>query len=488
MARREHCCPLPSSSSSSSASLPVCIVEDHCDILFFIAALYRAKIPPLYNHDDKYTDNSSLLLLHFDAHPDLAAPSHTPCRVQDFSNLSILAEILSGEGGIAEFLLPPCYTGLIEEVVWVKPSWANQFEAGNYSFLLGNATTSDDDYEQEGKGKEETITQRVGVSLLHPYYTDEGQVYGEDELEATKRINFRVVNASSSSISLEDLSNVKRKEEDMKPFSSSSPNWVLDICLDFFTTRNPFLDEFMKYVKKDIEDEDTFKATLDSLRGIFPLFRYRSCQEAKLSRLQRSVAMKHLRDIVSQLNEEKREVSSSLLEALAKDLEPHHDNDSVALIGSYVKALRRLSPQSRTFYLSSGHLLNMPHHASSPDELEASFAIMMQQLKGMSRPIAVTIARSAVDGYTPKEVVDSLQARVLEMLEKELFPHWNSSFSREEENGTGYNVHDLRENAFEKCMALPAALRAPRSKSNIMAVKRRRVLNETNLFVVSADP
>jgi hypothetical protein len=72
-----------------------CIVEDHCDILPFLRACWRKKL---------FT-SSDLLLIHFDAHPDLAVPSTT--TVQDWLNLDQLHDTLSeDECGISEFLIP----------------------------------------------------------------------------------------------------------------------------------------------------------------------------------------------------------------------------------------------------------------------------------------------------------------------------------------------------------------------------------------------
>ena len=79
-----------------------CIVERHCDIVPFIYALIRSKIAPL----------NSIILVHFDAHPDLM-PVSFPHSFSDTKAPDRFMEILLEVGGISEFILPLIYNKYI---------------------------------------------------------------------------------------------------------------------------------------------------------------------------------------------------------------------------------------------------------------------------------------------------------------------------------------------------------------------------------------
>lgn len=177
-----------------------CIVDDHCDIVPYLHSCWKSKKIPLEN----------ILLIHVDSHPDLSPP---PISVNEFSDRVKLCEALEQVGGISEFILPLVYNGHLNEVVWVKPNWSDQIDEGHYPFYLG-------DHENQSR-----------VSLEVPYYFDEGNVYASEEMSNCRTVNFSTVTVST-------------------PPTSHQPSkvkyWILDICLDYFTVQNPFIDDLTK--------------------------------------------------------------------------------------------------------------------------------------------------------------------------------------------------------------------------------------------------
>lgn len=58
-----------------------CVVEDHCDIIPFLLASWRAKKLPIKN----------ACMIHFDSHPDLSIPKQ---NMKTWSNLKQVYELL----------------------------------------------------------------------------------------------------------------------------------------------------------------------------------------------------------------------------------------------------------------------------------------------------------------------------------------------------------------------------------------------------------
>ena len=106
-------------------------------------------------------------MIHFDSHPDLLLPMNI--KAQDMNNVHNLYEKLS----IENWILPACYLGVIDTIIWVKPPWSNQIQDGHYNFKIGK---------QRGTGK-------VLISCLQNYFIAEGLICDPNEMENPKDIN-----------------------------------------------------------------------------------------------------------------------------------------------------------------------------------------------------------------------------------------------------------------------------------------------------------
>jgi hypothetical protein len=194
----------------SRTAIPCCLVDDHCDVVPFLHALWRAKKISCEN----------LVFFHVDSHPDLVPP---PASVQDLTNIATLYDLLDGEGGISEFILPLCLNNHLERIVWLHQSFCDQFPDGHLPFYLGDNCDG-----------------RACVSLEESYYYDEGLVYAKEELQFSHLIDF--TSCCESSFDSSCLGEDK------------STKWILDICLDYFSVCNPFIIEFERKVASSLSE------------------------------------------------------------------------------------------------------------------------------------------------------------------------------------------------------------------------------------------
>ena len=129
-----------------------------------------------------------------------------------------LYEVLDdSEGGNAEFILPAVFAGHVTKVTWVRPPWARQLPDGLHRFHIGV----------------EKASASLRVTMPAVYYLDEGLYCGVEAMEtnSVKALELRVCQAEDTETLLP------------KRFSAGgNGGWLLDICLDYYSTENPFLE------------------------------------------------------------------------------------------------------------------------------------------------------------------------------------------------------------------------------------------------------
>jgi hypothetical protein len=226
--------------------IPCCIVDDHCDIVPFLHALWRSKKLSLTN----------LTYFHIDSHPDLTPPA---VNLHSLTNLSLLYDLIeNSEGNISEFILPLFINGHLQKIFWLHQSFCSQFssQTSNYSFYLGNSVSN----------------QKMSVTCQEPYYLDEGLVYGLEELEPqslhkVELFSYCDTDFPSSSSSFVSLLQNHFPSRDLTTPAHASPlpvtpittperqEWILDICLDYFTVSNPFLLKLERHLKEEENGE-----------------------------------------------------------------------------------------------------------------------------------------------------------------------------------------------------------------------------------------
>lgn len=129
----------------------------------------------------------------------------------------VLYEVLfESEGGNAEFILPAVFAGHVTRVAWVRPPWARQLPDGLHRFHVGV----------------EKASACLRVTLPAVYYLDEGLHCPLRDMEpgSVATLELRVCPVEDSETLIPKRSAAKE-----------SGGWLLDICLDYYITENPFL-------------------------------------------------------------------------------------------------------------------------------------------------------------------------------------------------------------------------------------------------------
>ncbi|GMI47945.1 hypothetical protein TrCOL_g8878 [Triparma columacea] len=147
-------------------------------------------------------------LVHFDSHPDLSFPFQLPTSVID-TPTKLLEELDESLGGIAEWILPLCFKGHVEEVRWYKQRFCSQIPTGQHMVRVG-----------EVGGR-----LRVSSGGLKYFVDDLLEVREREVLESESAFQLNVSSIPCSGR------------------GGCEGAWVLDICLDYFAVKNPFYDD-----------------------------------------------------------------------------------------------------------------------------------------------------------------------------------------------------------------------------------------------------
>jgi len=292
-------------------------------------------------------------------------------------------------------------------VVWIRSSWCNQIPDGQYEFMVGDSAT------------------RAGVTLKSSYYYDDGCVFDVDELSSTRLIKLKVCECT---VPLPEF------------HLANASAWVLDVCLDYFSTQNPFYLELKEILSSEGFDEND----IVHINEFYQNLSYR-LESTPLSSKERR---KCRDDMTVEVNRtlEKEFVNRVELSDLMKK---YLDNKAPVgsknhLVSSVCDILCRLSIRSRKQLIEIGHLVNLPHNVTSEDDINAAIdelKLFLLRQHESGPPAAITIARSSRDDYTPSSQVDFIQTAVLKMIAE--------VYSQKR-----IVIHDICDDAYEMCYSM----------------------------------
>ncbi|XP_061933126.1 UPF0489 protein C5orf22 homolog [Apis cerana] len=356
--------------------IPIHIVEDHDEVLSFIYRCLGSKHLPFEGN----------AFVHLDSHPDMLIPK-TMLANTVWDKNQLFSEI-----SIENWILPAAYAGHFKHLIWVKPPWANQIVDGVTTFFIGK-------HKDNGS---------IRLTCPEPYFVSEGLYSALEELENTREIILHVITIGSF---IEDPT----KKDDFLAVSSvlrqylpeKDTPYILDIDLDFFSTKNPF---------KNLYDRVNLYDKL-----------------ATLYAFQRPDSTDHevLREITIARNEQLAE-----LENLFGHLDEHRSlqgyegeksarYEAVQLIYQELTSVYKQSEIDWKMIHDAGCTrddTDLPHHVTKPNDLDrlisGTFRSFLAALP--APPTIVTIARSSQDEYCPSENVDQIQVGVLEELRQHL--------------------------------------------------------------------
>ncbi|XP_035721893.1 UPF0489 protein C5orf22 homolog isoform X1 [Vespa mandarinia] len=355
---------------------PIHIVENHDEVLPFIYRCLGSKHLPFEGNT----------FIHLDSHPDMLIPR---CMSAD---VVWNKDELFGDISIENWIMPAVYAGHFKSLIWIKPPWAKQIPDGIMTFFIGK-------HKQSGT---------IRLTCSEPYFMSEGLYAPLEDLD-----NIREVTLHTMTIGLfiEDPG----KKDDFLSISTAlrqylpekDTPYILDIDLDFFSTRNPF-----KYIYDEIYLYDK----------LAPIYSFQRPDTTDPEILKEITAFR-----IEQLDE---------LENIFDHLEDHRTlKNYEGEKSARYEAVETIVCELTTVYKEKDidwRLIHeagctrddtdLPDHVTNPTDLErlisGTFALFLSALP--VEPTIVTVARSAEDDYCPMEDVDLIQAKVIEQLDKRL--------------------------------------------------------------------
>lgn len=333
--------------------LPVYVCEDHNEVLRAIYTALRVGRLPF----------TSIALLHFDSHPDLACPEEIPPDMIQSDPEEVLHKLRNASGGIAEWIIPAVFAGHINRVAWIRPPWSKQIRDGEHHFHVGEATG------------------RVCVSCDSPYW--------RFNVPASKMVHAQPLELV---VSLAHPGGVAAVVQDR--------SWILDVCLDYFTTRNPFVDS-LRAAKLDA-------GALECVYSFYTFALDAMDCSVDLSKLVHAI----LAGRVDEMTVKARSRHPTLRALMACFPEKCRGTLRVRLDAMLESAIR-WNDETRAAVAECGPCLELPHHPSTRLEMAALLREFASCLKGLTPPKLVTIACSTEDGFTPAIDVPWLLRRVL---------------------------------------------------------------------------
>jgi UPF0489 domain len=360
-------------------TIPIFIVENHNDVLEFLFKCFAKRYLP-FEHN---------FMIHFDSHPDMCLDP------QMDSHLVYDKDALLQQLSIENWIMPTVFAGFFDKLLWIKRPFAKQIPCGRHRLLVGECE------------------HRIKLVSNLDYFVTDGAVCLERDLQKTKECTLEVIELEGRKAdSLAELFTSERFAND-PTFS-----YVLDIDLDYFSTKNPFLSI---YEKVDLY------AKLKKIYIVEKPADYDTSDPESIQKFvnRRNRQLENLEEIFHHLESE-----NNLDDFQAED---QHHNELVSQVTILMECLKVHYPGETIDWMllhAAGCTCDhddteLPHHVSTDIEIEDSmkqFRVFLKQL-GNKLPTVVTISRSTDDDYTPKEQVEHIQRSVLVALQDAYHEH-----------------------------------------------------------------
>ncbi|XP_068197441.1 UPF0489 protein C5orf22 homolog isoform X1 [Antennarius striatus] len=408
----------------SFQQLPVWIVEDHHDVVCHIYRTIASRHLPV----------KDIKMVHLDSHPDLLIPVNMSADTV-FDKDKLFSEL-----SIENWIMPMVYAGHVSDVAWLHPYWAQQIREGEHRMTVGR----------------DVSTTTIRVTSTDDYFLSDGLYVPEEQLENCKHLRLNVVRVSPVKASHSSPSEKKTEEdrvrwlakrsrlegddaaeasgserdqrcvdalqpaessnepnlgnddgstcyvvERLSAFLSDTESYILDIDLDFFSCKNPFKEMY----------------TQEEYAILKELYRFREPGP--------DPDQEELQECVDRRVHQLEDLEAAFADLLEDDGEETVNRwaaqpgmASLAQLVSSLK-LRNLSPDYEMVHQAglTCDSVELPHHISTDEEIDRLVSAVHLFLKALPKPTLVTMSRSSLDEYCPVEQVDSVQTKVLAVLE-----------------------------------------------------------------------
>ncbi|XP_029039903.2 UPF0489 protein C5orf22 homolog [Osmia bicornis bicornis] len=356
--------------------VPIYVVEAHDEVLPFIYRCLGSKHLPF----------EANVFVHLDSHPDMLIPK-TMLADTVWDKDELFSEI-----SIENWILPAAYAGHFKHLIWVKPPWANQMADGVTTFFIGK---------HKANGS-------IRLTCPEPYFVSEGLYTTMEELENTREVTLHVMTIGGF---IDDPA----KRDDFTAISSAlrqylperDTPYILDVDLDFFSTKNPFktlydrvnlydkLASLYAFARPDSTDPEVLKEATDA----------------------RNEQLNELESLFNYLDEHRS------LQGYEGEKSSRYE--AVELIYRELTSVYKQSEIDWKIIHDAGCTrddTDLPDHVTKPQDLDrlitGTFRSFLAALP--APPTIVTIARSSEDEYCPIEDVDQIQLGVLDELRQRL--------------------------------------------------------------------
>ncbi|XP_034559645.1 UPF0489 protein C5orf22 homolog [Notolabrus celidotus] len=409
--------------------LPVWVVEDHHDVVCHIYRAIASRHLPVKN----------IKMVHLDSHPDLLIPVNM-CADTVFEKEKLFSEL-----SIENWIMPMVYAGHVSCVAWLHPYWAQQIREGEHRMSVGRdsstttirVTSTDHYFLSDGlyvceEQLENSKPLRLNVVKVNPVREGQRSGTGQKPAEGSERhfskrqkTDWGAAEEAGCSETLftctdtsqpaggsteSGLSTEGADDEEGSPgyvvkrlstMLSEAEPYVLDIDLDFFSCKNPFKELYTQ------EEYDILKV-LYNFRGPGP--------DASEEELGECVDFR-----VRQLEDLEAAFADLLEDDGEETVTRWASNPGMSSLARLISSLksRNTTPDYEMVHQAglTCDSMELPHHVSSDEEIDRLVSAVQLFLKTLPKPTLVTMSRSSLDEYCPVEQVDSVQSRVLAVLE-----------------------------------------------------------------------
>uniref|UniRef100_K1R958 UPF0489 protein C5orf22-like protein n=1 Tax=Magallana gigas TaxID=29159 RepID=K1R958_MAGGI len=381
---------------------------------------------------------SNLVFVHFDSHPDMLIPKDMPA--DETFNKEILYENIS----IENWIMPMIYAGHISVILWVKPPWCSQIEDKNIHFYVGKCVTtgtlrcsckesyfvSETLYRPESQLTNKKLVQLVVFTLRPNGWREESGLYkSAEDTQQEHKGNVRKGNAKEAvnKGQINKSSKVQEKLAGGETDSEQNKNNVdecvmgnsvnektnntcvkcgglhgtviLDIDLDFYSTKNPFLEVFTPSQYKILQELYRFQAPTSN-----------SDEDIEACVVKREKELNHLKQEFLKFSQCSEPLLShpkaNQIKALVEDLQSCQTEGGDAVNFDLLHEAGCTCDDTE-----------LPHHVSNQEQMNLLVDATQEFLSHLKRPTIITMARSSQDDYCPPDQVESIQNSVLEILQ-----------------------------------------------------------------------
>jgi len=183
------------------------------------------------------------------------------------NTLNLYEMLDTSVSGIAEWILPLVLAANLNTVYWIRSSWANQFDDGHYTFHVG-AVTRNTTVDKISHYLDLPEDSRMKVDLNHPYYIEDSSVVEGESLHMKKSLSFIVSQAlppdhhdhhqqqqppqqqqhsmggnNDNQLNQESTHIYGLNQARKQDLQTDSRMWCLSVDLDYFYCLNPFVSD-----------------------------------------------------------------------------------------------------------------------------------------------------------------------------------------------------------------------------------------------------